>query len=74
MEVTPELQPSGYAPRNALNASELKRGIAERSKARGDAPEVGKWLLNHFYRHLVGNFQPARRILTLEQAAEALGT
>ncbi|MBK5554204.1 hypothetical protein JFU49_28575 [Pseudomonas sp. TH03] len=74
MEVTLELQPSGYAPRNALNASELKRGIAERSKARGDAPEVGKWLLNHFYRHLVGNFQPARRILTLEQAAEALGT
>ncbi|POA31765.1 MULTISPECIES: hypothetical protein [unclassified Pseudomonas] len=74
MEVTPELRQSGYAPRNALNADQLKRGIAERSKARGDAPEVGKWLLNHFYRHLVGNFEPARRILTLEQAVEALGT
>jgi len=74
MEVTPALRQSGYAPRNALNAGELKRGIAERSQARGDAPEVGKWLLNHFYRHLVGNFQPARRILTLEQASEALGT
>ncbi|WP_095161854.1 hypothetical protein [Pseudomonas sp. Irchel 3F5] len=73
MEVTPELRQSGYAPRNALNADQLKRGIAERSKARGDAPEVGKWLLNHFYRHLVGNFEPARRILTLEQAVEVLG-
>ncbi|MGF6591706.1 hypothetical protein [Pseudomonas sp. 2835] len=73
MEVTPQLRQSGYAPRNALNADQLKRGIAERSKARGDAPEVGKWLLNHFYRHLVGNFEPARRILTLEQAVEVLG-
>jgi hypothetical protein len=73
MEVTPELRTSGYAPRNALNADQLKRGIAERSKARGDAPEVGKWLLNHFYRHLVGNFEPARRILSMEQAIEALG-
>ncbi|WP_433886397.1 hypothetical protein [Pseudomonas vranovensis] len=73
MEVTPELRQSGYAPRNALNADQLKRAIAERSKARGDAPEVGKWLLNHFYRHLVGNFEPARPILTLEQAVEALG-
>jgi hypothetical protein len=73
MEVTPAQRQSGYAPRNALNADQLKRGIAERSKARGDAPEVSKWLLNHFYRHLVGNFEPARRILTLEQAVEALG-
>jgi hypothetical protein len=73
MEVTAPLRQSGYAPRNALNADQLKRGIAERSKARGDAPEVSKWLLNHFYRHLVGNFEPARRILTLEQAVEALG-
>ncbi|MCE6983446.1 hypothetical protein EI534_40085, partial [Pseudomonas frederiksbergensis] len=61
MEVTPELRQSGYAPRNALNADQIKRGIAERSKARSDAPEVSKWLLNHFYRHLVGNFEPARR-------------
>ncbi|QHF27472.1 hypothetical protein [Pseudomonas sp. R32] len=74
MEVTPELRQSGYAPRNALNADQLKRGIAERSKARSDAPEVSKWLLNHFYRHLVGNFEPARRILALEQAVEVLGT
>jgi hypothetical protein len=73
MEVTAPLRQSGYAPRNALNADQLKRGIAERSKARGDAPEVNKWLLNHFYRHLVGNFEPARRILTLEQAVEVLG-
>ncbi|RZA27327.1 MAG: hypothetical protein EOP02_10350, partial [Proteobacteria bacterium] len=74
MAVKPQARQSGYASRNALNADQLKRGIAERSKARGDAPEVGKWLLNHYYRHLVGNFEPARRILTLEQAAEALGS
>lgn len=73
VEVTAPLRQSGYAPRNALNADQLKRGIAERSKARGDAPEVGKWLLNHFYRHLVGNFEPARQIQSLEQAVEALG-
>ncbi|KAE9644851.1 hypothetical protein EJA70_12790 [Pseudomonas sp. PB103] len=65
---------SGYAPRNALNADQLKRGIAERSHARGDAPEISKWLLNHFYRHLVGNFEPARRITTRVEAAEALGS
>lgn len=72
MEVKPQARQTGYASRNALNADQLKRGIAERSKARGDAPEVGKWLVNHYYRHLVGNFEPARRILTLEQAAEVL--
>jgi hypothetical protein len=73
MEMKPERRQSGYASRNALKADQLKRGIAERSKARGDAPDASRWLLNHFYRHLVGNFEPARQILTLAQAAEAVG-
>jgi len=63
---------SGYAPRNALNADELKRGITERSQVRGDEAPVRAWLLNHFYRHLVGNFEPARRLQSVEDASAAL--
>lgn len=74
MEVSPDKRTSGYAPRNALNADELKRGILERSQARGDEGPVRQWLLNHFYRHLVGNFEPARSIQSLEDATTALGS
>lgn len=62
----------GYAPRNALNAGELKAGIAARSRARGDGDEIGGWLLNHFYRHVVANFVPARAIESLDDAQRAL--
>jgi hypothetical protein len=61
-----------YAPRNALNADALKAGIAERSAQRGDAGEVRTWLLNHFLRHLVANFEPAQRVETLEAARQVL--
>ncbi len=62
----------GYAPRNALNAADLKAGIDSRSRARGDALEVRAWLLNHFYRHVVANFNPARPIESLDDARGAL--
>jgi hypothetical protein len=62
----------GYAPRNALNAGELKAGIAARSRARGDGDEIRAWLLNHFYRHVVANFVPARAIESLDDAQRAL--
>lgn len=62
----------GYAPRNALNADELKAGIAARSGARGDGNDIRAWLLNHFYRHVVANFVPARAIESLDEAARAL--
>jgi len=62
----------GYAPRNALNAGELKAGIAARSHARGDRDDVRAWLLNHFYRHLVANFVPARPIESLDDARAVL--
>ncbi|WP_212635575.1 hypothetical protein [Ralstonia insidiosa] len=64
---------TGYAPRNALNADRLKAGIIARSEARGDAAPVRAWLLNHFYRHLVANFEPARPIASLDEARKALG-
>ena len=48
MEVSPDKRTSGYAPRNALNADELKRGILERSQARGDEGPVRQWLLGGF--------------------------
>ncbi|KEY60924.1 hypothetical protein [Serratia sp. DD3] len=46
-----------YAPRNVINAPEIKKSIRARSKKREDTPEVAAWLVNHFYRHVIGNFQ-----------------
>ncbi len=46
-----------YAARDVVNAPQLKASIAHRSQARGDAAEVRAWLLNHFYRHVVGNLK-----------------
>lgn len=63
----------GYAPRNALNADALKAAIAARSRTRGDNDAVRAWLLNHFYRHLVANFEPARPIDSIDDARDALG-
>ncbi|MGC5701276.1 hypothetical protein J4P02_13850 [Pseudomonas sp. NFXW11] len=74
MEVTNEQRSSSYAPRNLLNADQLKAGIQQRSQQRGDEAPVQGWLLNHFYRHLVGNFEPARQIHSLEDAAVALAS
>lgn len=62
----------GYAPRNALNAAELKAGIAARSRTRADGDDVRAWLLNHFYRHVVANFMPARAIESLDDARRVL--
>ncbi|MFJ1253502.1 hypothetical protein [Cupriavidus sp. CuC1] len=63
---------AGYAPRNALNAGALKSGIAARSQARGDDAAVRAWLLNHFYRHLVANYEPAIKIDSLADARQVL--
>lgn len=63
----------GYAPRNALNANALKAAIGARSRTRGDNDAVRLWLLNHFYRHVVSNFEPARPIESIDDAREALG-
>ncbi|WP_208451910.1 hypothetical protein [Burkholderia anthina] len=71
--MTAALRRAGYAPRNALNADALKAAIAARSTARGDADAVRAWLLNHFYRHVVANFEPARTIASLDEARHALG-
>ncbi|RDU98990.1 hypothetical protein [Trinickia dinghuensis] len=62
----------GYAPRNALNAADLKARIDSRSRARGDNEEIRAWLLNHFFRHVVANFIPAWPIESLEDAQKAL--
>ena len=61
-----------YAPRNALNAGEIRRAIEARSAARGDAPEVRRWLLNHFYRHVVANFELATPLRSEAEARIAL--
>ncbi|MDR2213983.1 MAG: hypothetical protein LBE21_10215 [Pseudomonadales bacterium] len=63
-----------YAPRNALNAGQLKAGIKARSLTRGDDEAVRAWLLNHFYRHLASNFEPVNLINSLGEACQALGT
>ncbi|MBC2657249.1 hypothetical protein H7A76_17575 [Pseudomonas sp. MSSRFD41] len=74
MEVAADKRSSSYAARNLLNADEIKRGIKQRSQARKDEAAVQSWLLNHFYRHLAGNFEPARRIHDLDDAAQVLGS
>lgn len=61
-----------YAGRNAVNAAELRAVIDARSAARGDPPAIRAWLLNHFWRHWVANFEPARTIATLEDARRVL--
>jgi hypothetical protein len=63
-----------YAPRNALNANRLKADITARSRARGDSDAVRGWLLNHFYRHIVSNFEPARPIASHAEACAVLDT
>ncbi|RBJ62845.1 hypothetical protein C3L29_041845, partial [Pseudomonas sp. MWU12-2534b] len=56
------------------NADQLTAGIAPRSQGRGDEGPVQSWLRNAYSRILVGNFEPARRIFSLEHAACALGS
>ena len=75
LELNPRAPASAYAPRDVANAPEIKRGIAQRSRQRGDAAEVADWLQNHFFRYVIGRFDaptPAvERICGLAQA-EAL--
>ena len=63
---------SAYAPRNVLNAPEIKNAIQLRSEKRQDSDEIKAWLLNHFFRHIVANFVSSPpemlEIKTLEQA------
>jgi len=46
-----------YQPRDVINAPDIKAAITRRSTARGDSAEIAAWLGNHFYRHIIGNFQ-----------------
>ena len=73
------LQQAGpYAPRDVVNAPAVKAAIARRSAQRGDAPAVREWLLNHFYRHAIGNLQPdapaLQPVASMEQARRLFGT
>jgi hypothetical protein len=61
-----------YAGRNALNADDLRASIEARSLARGDAPDVRSWLLNHFWRHVVANFEDVSIIETMDDARRVL--
>lgn len=49
---------TSYAPRDVANAPAIKQFIKQRSATRQDSPEIEQWLLNHFYRHVIGNFNP----------------
>ncbi|WP_374351517.1 hypothetical protein [Chitinimonas sp.] len=66
---------SSYGARDVVNAPSVRQAIERRSQARGDPEEVRAWLLNHFFRHLIGNFQaavPALEQLRSEERARAL--
>lgn len=60
-----------YLPRNVVNAPDIKARIQRRSEARSDTPEVAAWLINHFYRYVVGNFvAPSPAVQGLRSMAE----
>lgn len=63
---------AGYAGRDVLNAPAVKAAILRRSQQRADSGELRDWLLNHFYRYAIGNFEapaPAlQRVVSLDQA------
>lgn len=46
-----------YLARDVVNAPQIKARIQARSAHRGDSPEIAAWLVNHFYRYVVGNLQ-----------------
>ncbi|MEO8248994.1 MAG: hypothetical protein ABI589_06460 [Burkholderiales bacterium] len=61
-----------YAPRDVINAPAIKRAIEARSRERSDAPDIAAWLLNHFYRHVVGNLAaPAPAVQAVESVENA---
>jgi hypothetical protein len=63
---------STYAPRDVVNAPAIKASITQRSALRGDAADVNAWLLNHFYRHVIGNLHaPAPQLQAIESLDEA---
>lgn len=64
-----------YGARDVVNAPAIRSAIGRRSSARGDPGEVRAWLLNHFYRHVVGNLQapaPVLQSVTQREQAQAL--
>jgi len=54
---------SAYQPRDVLNAPQIRERIAARSAERGDSEEIRAWLCNHFYRHIIGNFNAEARYI-----------
>lgn len=64
-----------YGARDVVNAPAIRSAIDRRSSERSDPEEVRAWLLNHFYRHVVGNLQapaPAVQAVTQREQAQAL--
>lgn len=59
-----------YAGRDVINAPDVKRAIVRRSQTRGDPPEIASWLVNHFFRHAIGNFQAEAPTLVKLVSAE----
>lgn len=45
-----------YKPRNIINAPNIKSSIVSRSQQRGDNENIQRWLSNHFYRWVIGDF------------------
>jgi hypothetical protein len=65
-----------YQPRDVINAPEIKAQIKKRSLVRQDSDEIRAWLINHFFRYVIGNWQatePAlKKLATLTAAQDAL--
>lgn len=55
-----------YNARDVINAPEVKTAILQRSLFRQDNETIQKWLLNHFYRWLISDFQWCNKLTRLQ--------
>lgn len=76
IQMTSQTSQTRYAPRNVLNANEIKLSIQARSQERQDEQHISAWLLNHFFRYLIGNYKPHMdvviEITSLDEALQRL--
>ncbi|KWI47308.1 hypothetical protein WT72_30785 [Burkholderia pseudomultivorans] len=64
--MTETVAASAYRPRDVVNAPDIKAAIARRSAERGDPAEILAWLGNHFFRWVIGAFEQAQPLRSLD--------
>jgi len=65
---------NAYLPRDVVNAPEVKAAIIRRSTERGDEPDMGAWLRNHFFRWAIGSFEHVLPLRSIADFQAVTGT